>query len=205
MIPICPMHKVDYESLDETVQEIRLLKVNPGRYDEPIECMLEHASLSDHPTYETISYCWGRHAPYESIQLEDVQVMVSSNTAAAIRRMRRIDSVRCLWIDSLCIDQDNVEERSRQVAMMRDIYGQAQCNLVHLGDQTELGASVALAISAVNQALVAEARVKGVSKRALLQAYYDGPASTSMELSVMELPDIDYDCLGQFLSLPWFS
>lgn len=38
-----------------------------------------------------------------------------------------------LWIDALCIDQGNVQERNRQVAMMRDIFSKAACVLVNLG------------------------------------------------------------------------
>lgn len=91
-----------------------------------------------------MSYCWGDPEERAVVQLDDVQVLVSSNAVAALRRMRRRDSVRYLCIDSVCIDRDNIIERSHQVAIMTEIYSKSSGNLIYLGEQVawaELAAS----------------------------------------------------------------
>lgn len=39
----------------------------------------------------------------------------------------------CIWIDSICIDQNNVEERDQQVSIMADIFRSAESVYVWLG------------------------------------------------------------------------
>ncbi|RDW92048.1 hypothetical protein BP5796_01442 [Coleophoma crateriformis] len=59
-------------------------------------------------------------------------VQITSNLANALRCMRKPDSIRILWIDALCINQNDVEERSAQVALMRPIYTQATTVCVYI-------------------------------------------------------------------------
>ncbi|ORX94551.1 heterokaryon incompatibility, partial [Clohesyomyces aquaticus] len=62
---------------------------------------------------------------------------VRSNPASAFRRLRSRSEPRTLWIDSICIDQSNTDERSEQVHIMADIYKFAPRAVVWLGDSTQ--------------------------------------------------------------------
>ncbi|KAK3708335.1 hypothetical protein LTR37_011600 [Vermiconidia calcicola] len=89
------------------------------------------------PRYETISYVWGDPGKRAFIKLDGRTVDVPASSAAAIRRMRLAEHPRALWIDAICINQSNVEEREQQVAMMGDIYRNSQGNLIYLGQDKD--------------------------------------------------------------------
>ncbi|KAF6810077.1 HET domain-containing protein, partial [Colletotrichum musicola] len=85
--------------------------------------------------YEALSYVWGKSTEGHKINLDGQKVVpVTDNLHAALRRLRRLDEPRTLWVDSLCINQDNIAERNRQVQMMGRIYKSAASVVVWLGD-----------------------------------------------------------------------
>lgn len=144
-----PRKDVFYEWLRSDVREFRLLRLEPGRNNDPLLCSLRTESLMKKgcPAYETISYHWGgRSAKKRTLQstedssseqscIEIAGRTVEVPTAAgqALKCMRLPNEARMLWIDSICIDQDNLEERGQQIALMGDIYRKGTRNLIHLG------------------------------------------------------------------------
>ncbi|KAF4340804.1 hypothetical protein FBEOM_5256 [Fusarium beomiforme] len=62
---------------------------------------------------------------------------VTSNCFAALKRLRRKDKPRVLWIDALAIDQSNIDERNHQVSLMSRIYSQAAGVIIYLGESAE--------------------------------------------------------------------
>ncbi|TGO53831.1 hypothetical protein BCON_0117g00240 [Botryotinia convoluta] len=51
-----------YRPLDDTIQEIRVLRILPGKtglFDETLACTFEYVSLADKPTFAALSYTWG--------------------------------------------------------------------------------------------------------------------------------------------------
>lgn len=69
------------------------------------------------------------------------KIEVMPNLYAVLRRLRHTTDAVILWIDSLCIDQNNTEERTHQVGMMRDIYANSTEVIVWLGSGSETDAS----------------------------------------------------------------
>jgi hypothetical protein len=61
--------------------------------------------------------------------------MVPKNLGRALRRLRYRDRQRRLWMDSVCIDQQSVEEKNVQVAMMGRIFATARRVVVWLGEE----------------------------------------------------------------------
>lgn len=110
-------------------QEVRLVILHPGT---EVKCDLIHVHLESLPFYETISYVWGNRKIRETILLNGQEKDVPASTKSALRRMQQ-DRERYLWIDAVCINQDDVDERSQQVALMASIYSQAD-NIVWLGE-----------------------------------------------------------------------
>ena len=61
-------------------------------------------------------------------------MVVPVTAEAALRRMRYVSETRVLWIDSVCINQNNLAERSQQVAIMTEVFQSGSKNLIWLGE-----------------------------------------------------------------------
>lgn len=65
-------------------------------------------------------------------------MQIGYNLWSFLHQFRQTDETGCLlWIDAICIDQQNTIERNHQVAQMRDIYSKATRVIVWLGDNIE--------------------------------------------------------------------
>ncbi|KAH9224348.1 heterokaryon incompatibility protein-domain-containing protein, partial [Leptodontidium sp. 2 PMI_412] len=116
-------------------QEIRLVDILPGAWKDEIQCILRHASVSNNPSYKALSYVWGAaKATRRSIIVDGNTHLVTVNLEHALRRIRQPGTMRTFWIDALSINQDDNEERSTQVGMMRNIYARASEVVIYLGD-----------------------------------------------------------------------
>ncbi|KPI42446.1 uncharacterized protein AB675_9577 [Cyphellophora attinorum] len=94
--------------------------------------------LEPHPEWSALSYTWG--PPIKGRHLDDKQILVAGqiftvtgNLFDALTRFRWAPRARQMWVDAICINQDDMDERSRQVAMMARIYSQATSVLIWLG------------------------------------------------------------------------
>ena len=86
--------------------------------------------------YVALSYCWGDAGTTREIIVNGYSVHVTVNLEAALRQLRdshRIKQGLKLWVDAICIDQSNLEERGQQVGRMRDIYASAWHVVIWLG------------------------------------------------------------------------
>ena len=114
-----------YTKLDPSMGAIRLLRLlGSADNDAPIECHLAIYSLDDEP-YDALPYTWGSSALGKSVYVNGSRFVVTDNLAAALRRLRLPDKPRTIWIDALCINQDDLAERAYQVAIMGQIYRKA--------------------------------------------------------------------------------
>ena len=127
-----------YTALGST-KAFRLLLVEAGKGEEPVRAELQPAELDvdDPPQYETISYCWGDRTITGTIYLNEKRVAVPASSVAALRCVRLPDRARVVWIDAICINQADLDERAQQVAMMSDVYASSNGNLVYLGEEDE--------------------------------------------------------------------
>ncbi|TPX18633.1 uncharacterized protein E0L32_002490 [Thyridium curvatum] len=130
-----------YRPIDSAHGEIRRLVLHPAsKRDAEIVCELEPVRLSANPEFEALSYSWGSVGQATDIRLSGHKMQAWENCAAALRCLRLPKKKRLLWIDALCINQDDLGERSEQVLLMQQIYSQAQQVCVWLGELTEGGA-----------------------------------------------------------------
>lgn len=124
-----------YQQLSEEVRQFRLLTIGGGGADAELQCILRCANVEDERTerWETVSYCWGNPQQRVPLKVNGHILLVPSNARDAIFRLRLPSGDRVVWIDSVCINQADVLERSRQVANMGLIYREAKGNLIFLG------------------------------------------------------------------------
>ena len=114
---------------------IRLIHLNAGLRNDSISIQIhENVSLENAPVYEALSYAWGESRKTGSISCGSESIAVTQNLATALVQIRDPDKIRTLWIDQICINQDDVDERNKQVALMGKIYSKAEKVVVWLGD-----------------------------------------------------------------------
>lgn len=132
-----------YRSLDPRKHEFRILTILPREDHIPavnsstnaadIHCILQTASLDDEPSYTALSYTWGTDKPSTAVLINGKLVFVRKNLAAALRHLRQTDRSLNIWIDAICINQDDNKEKLHQVQMMAKIYESSVEVLVWLG------------------------------------------------------------------------
>ncbi|PMD60902.1 uncharacterized protein K444DRAFT_628928 [Hyaloscypha bicolor E] len=128
----------------------RIAILSPGSLDDILHMTLEVRSLDESKLdYEAISYCWSQGIgdaiedkwDFE-VKCDEVTINVPRNLGRALRRLRYRDKQRRLWMDSVCIDQQNIEEKNCQVARMGQIFATATRVVVWLGEEDENTRSV---------------------------------------------------------------
>jgi hypothetical protein len=110
----------------------RYLVLEPGADDEPIVCSLQTAPITD-THFEAVSYVWGTFIKDQSIVCEDHIIKITPSLAKVLRRVRLLNKPLKVWADSVCINQDDLEEKGNQVALMGKIYRSANSVLIHIG------------------------------------------------------------------------
>jgi hypothetical protein len=118
-------------------QEFRLLFLEPGIGDSVVCCSLKTHYFSSHCVYEALSYTWGENNKNKAIKCDGNVLSVTSNLYSALRWLRNPDTARVIWIDALCINQDDIPERNSQVAKMSTIYSNAFRVVIWLGDEMD--------------------------------------------------------------------
>lgn len=122
---------VDHERQATQLRVVRLL---PGKWPEPIRCQLTVHSLHDPPPYETISYAWGDSRDTKEISIDNVRVTIPSSLELCLRYLRDQEDELVLWTDAICINQADIEERAMQVMRMGEIYSRSQSMYIWLGE-----------------------------------------------------------------------
>ena len=132
-----PNEKLHYQPLSRP-DEIRLVKIFPGSAMSTVKCELQSAILEpETPKYIALSYCWGNATHKTWVNCNGQRLALTKDLLNAIRRLRRKNETVVLWIDQICINQEDVEERSSQVRLMRKIYRSAANVLIWLGDEAD--------------------------------------------------------------------
>ncbi|KAI3316758.1 HET-domain-containing protein [Xylariaceae sp. AK1471] len=128
----------------QNADEFRLIIIYPALFNEVLRGELTTSNLSSplKPQYDALSYTWadetGNKTRSKTFFLEGGRgtILITKNCDAAIRRLRHPQQKRWVWIDALCIDQDNDGERTYQVSIMPRIYLSAKKVVVYTGEGT---------------------------------------------------------------------
>jgi hypothetical protein len=131
--PITEHQYVYPSTVSITGDTIRLLEIQPGRQPEALRCRLVEFSLSTDPVYSAISYEWGISNVYVTISLNNKPFGIRPNLWAFLMHIRDPELTKVVWVDAVCINQNDMTERGAQVAMMGEIYNRAQSVLIWLG------------------------------------------------------------------------
>lgn len=122
--------------------QVRLLYISPSSSgsSQVLHGTLVPTHLSQLPEFTALSYTWadatGDRSRRETIFIgrQWEPLPITTNCAAALRRLRSPHDARGVWIDAICIDQANTGERGHQVGLMRDLYSRARQVVIFLGE-----------------------------------------------------------------------
>lgn len=152
--------------VDPEKWEIRLLTLlPPRRYDTRPEGKLETVSLTDDLEFIALSYVWGDPGVTDEVIIDGAVVDVTVNLAAALWYFKEYDMLRGIpdgrplqiWIDAVCINQDDLDERAQQVAFMKDIYSSAKHVFSWLGPPK--ATRIDIGLSAIQDSMQAYRRI----------------------------------------------
>ncbi|CAG9939676.1 unnamed protein product [Clonostachys rosea f. rosea IK726] len=130
-----------YDNLGISGRQIRLLTILSTEPE--ISCLLEVADLGDAKKFNALSYVWGDPAVTDTILVNGHKIQVTTNLVSALqcaprhlRESKHAMSLK-LWVDAICINQEDINEKSHQVSLMKDIYSQSGVVLCWLGSPSD--------------------------------------------------------------------
>lgn len=189
-----------YEYTPLKDSEVRLLDLLPSTGDDqcPIPCRLYHVSIDNMPPYEALSYSWDTdlsgQTTHPTIYIDGKALKIMPNLEAFLRQHRHDQDSPCLplWIDAICINQNDLVERRQQVAMMCKLYTQLSRLVVWLGINDDLEIQIAIELIKLN----ANAKMEGQESLGMFQkALASRFQETGFNYAVY---------VAKFLSRPWF-
>lgn len=124
----------NYEPLESSRCQIRLLKLRPGLHYHILECDILIFDLADAPPYVALSYIWGQTSPTASAYIDKKPLRIRQNLFDFLQTYRNDPhNIDYVWVDQICIAQADVKERNSQVRLMPRIYSKCLEAIVWLG------------------------------------------------------------------------
>jgi hypothetical protein len=131
---------MQYTPLANTINTIRLIRLSPRSYYQSggttidiLRCELIHAVRGRCPSYTAVSYAWGKNPTTSPLIVGRQQYEVSINVEQVLRQLQHKENDTFVWVDQICINQQDDAEKSDQVQQMRDIYSEAEMVIAWLG------------------------------------------------------------------------
>lgn len=126
---------------------IRLMYLLPGEFNDPLTCKLEEVPIKQ-CHYQALSYVWGSPEdgrtmtvyPFEAAVLGDKSlgvIPITRNLDIALRYLRYKTHLATLWVDAICINQDDDREKLHQIKLMARTFSEASRCLIWLGETDE--------------------------------------------------------------------
>ncbi|CAK4032404.1 Hypothetical predicted protein [Lecanosticta acicola] len=133
-----PRGEYQYTRLAPT--QIRLMQLLPGSGLSKIKITVETVPFgpNDQPEFQALSYTWGSDEHPGVIQVAGGRgiIKVGRNLLQALHSLRRQGEARRMWIDAICINQKDAEERSEQVNLMANVYERAHGVIAWIGRES---------------------------------------------------------------------
>jgi hypothetical protein len=201
-----------YTPLDENAKQIRLLTLLPLAFPSITHSPAVHISLElvqltqeNVPQFEALSYAWGSPEDPVEILIEtetgSQALKVTQNLYEALHHLRLENQPRVLWIDAICINQQDIPERSTQVKRMADIYTLSKRVVVWLGPEVD-DSSLALDLL---ESLGSKIEVDWPRWR--MNATSEEPSEQHWADRYQSLPynDRELTAIVRLCELPWFE
>ncbi|RBQ76817.1 hypothetical protein VDGD_07411 [Verticillium dahliae] len=117
-------------------RQIRIIHLAPGSREDLLCGTIETVLLGE-ASYEALSYEWGAPDRVCNFGLKHGSIPITTSLHQALRDLRRKAGVRNIWADGICINQDDLVERTKQVTLMGEIYKNASRVLTYIGPDAD--------------------------------------------------------------------
>ena len=127
-----------YRPLDPEKREVRFMRIlstDGGNTSTTIHCEVQTFSLDQRPDYKALSYAWTKEQPTCQIRVNGRPFPVRPNLYEYLRIVHAESQSGWIFIDAICINQDDLAERSAQVRLMGSIYREAEEVIAWLGQE----------------------------------------------------------------------
>ena len=126
-----------YKPLDSAQDEIRIIEITPQHetaiaHERLLSFSMKHQPIAK-SQYAALSYVWGDSKITRPILLNGKWFHVTENLWEALNQMSEPGYQSPLWVDAICINQGDDDEKTRQVQMMKHIYSRAKFVIGWLG------------------------------------------------------------------------
>lgn len=179
----------------EALRSIRVVILLPAKEeDAEIKCIIRHTNLDEPLGYLALSYTWGHPDITKPIMLNGHEFQVTTNLESALRRLRHDTMALGYWIDALCINQADLDERGSQVKLMKDIYEESNGVVAWLGEEAELSDLALEKMMEIRQYEADGLQIDEIVRRAVTsgrgldEEWYAEPWA-GLEMLFMERPD----------------
>lgn len=126
-----------HKPLSQPEKQIRLLRIQAGKQDDSLALELSTWLLREAPEFRAVSYAWGDEQ-CRSLTINDQTASVRENCYHALWQIRpHWPDETYIWLDAICINQENLQEKSAQVLRMPHIYSRAVCVLACIGPHVD--------------------------------------------------------------------
>jgi hypothetical protein len=114
-----------YIALPDPSKQFRLLSFQPSSTNTLIDCQLDVYDIADSLPYYAISYHYGDPSAVDTILVDGQETQVNRNCWHALNQVRAQSRAGHFWVDSVCINQSDVKEKSLQVHRIAAIFSGA--------------------------------------------------------------------------------
>ncbi|KAG4034683.1 hypothetical protein MFRU_002g00390 [Monilinia fructicola] len=113
-------------------KSFRLLHLHPGKGSEQLCATIHVKNLDDAAVegYTCLSYTWGTEISTEYVKIGGEEIKVTVSLQSFLKHVRQPHETLTLWVDAVCINQNDASEKSEQVAIMGEIY--SKCSFVYI-------------------------------------------------------------------------
>lgn len=192
-----------------TPYSFRLVKVD--KTNPWVICDMETFHLRNPPAFQALSYCWGEYRKRSDIWVNKRLMQVSPNLKQGLQRLHRYhnrwDIKIWVWVDQICINQEDLFERTQQVGLMRAIYQQAATTVIWLSlDDGSAGPAFQLASDMYKYSL--HVKREEQSERDRSHILPESGLTLALPPPGVELPspeDKRWEALSRFLEIAWFE
>ncbi|CAJ2500407.1 Uu.00g032600.m01.CDS01 [Anthostomella pinea] len=175
---------------------IRVVTIVPGNFPDKVNLTLAHIRLDQDQPFEALSYTWGDVSDgTRRIYIDHFALVATKNLFEALRRLRHPAERRTIWIDALCINQQDNVEKAVQLPLMRYIYQKASLAVVWVGEAEGDGDD--------DETRWACQCFEHLATYASM--WYDKPQAATQRGVRARLSAFDLPRLFRFLDKPWFT
>uniref|UniRef100_A0A0D2YF55 Heterokaryon incompatibility domain-containing protein n=1 Tax=Fusarium oxysporum (strain Fo5176) TaxID=660025 RepID=A0A0D2YF55_FUSOF len=136
------MESFDYRTVPVPCGHIRLLCLPEAQHADSaasrlLNCYLKSVPLARPPEFTALSYVWGNSSQKTSIIINGRSLSITNTLAVALKSIKLCTAERLLWVDQICINQQDEAEKAIQVPLMGNIYSTATTTIAWLGEASQ--------------------------------------------------------------------